>query len=192
MKNQEAQEELREKLTEDLIDIGGMFGEMKLTSDAIKWGKAWYEKHWGKLDAKHEMSDQRFAGYRARKQTHLHKLAMILSAAKRDTMTIEVEDLEEAEKLAGQIEPHMQRVFNEISSTGDTRMFSEVLELVQRCGVISKQEAFAKLSQTMTVKQFVEALQAGVEGGYLALKQEQGAVMVRWRKASQRLNEPAQ
>src|SRR3990167_348462 len=62
------------KLVEDLRVISQLKGEYILTPTAKAWGYKWYEHHWTKRP-EHMISD-RYGGYIARKQTHIHKLAM--------------------------------------------------------------------------------------------------------------------
>ena len=54
------------------------------------------------------------SGYISRKQTHIHKLAIVLAAAQRDKLIIEESDLREADALLTTIEPHMIKVFESV------------------------------------------------------------------------------
>ena len=49
----------------------------------------------------------RFGGYLARKQTHIHKLAMVLAASRRDELLIDEEDLALAAKMMTDLEQDM-------------------------------------------------------------------------------------
>ena len=73
---------MAERLVEDLSHIGTLTGEYKLSSDAVAWGEAWYHRHYTVRSA--TLDDDRFGGYIARKQTHIHKLAMVLAASSSD------------------------------------------------------------------------------------------------------------
>jgi hypothetical protein len=77
---------MAQKLIEDLSQISIMTGEYKLSPAAFEWGRKWYAHH---HSSKHiHLDDDRFGGYLARKQTHIHKLAMILAAAESDRLVI--------------------------------------------------------------------------------------------------------
>ena len=60
------------------------------------------------------MASDRYGGYIARKQTHIHKLAIVLSAAQRSTMVIEKGDLVFANEMVTALETDMARVFQSI------------------------------------------------------------------------------
>ncbi|MBZ4284053.1 hypothetical protein LAJ55_14700, partial [Streptococcus pneumoniae] len=71
-------EAVRDKLIHDLEQISMMTGPFSMTANARAWGASWYENFWG--DAVSRMDDQMAQGYAARKQTHMHKTAMVISA----------------------------------------------------------------------------------------------------------------
>ena len=76
---------------------------------------------------KHSHLDKdRFGGYLARKQTHIHKLAMVLSAAMGDNMEITAEHLAIAHSMVTDLEPDMAKVFAKIGKT-DTAIYAERL-----------------------------------------------------------------
>jgi hypothetical protein len=108
--------EMQEKLVQDLEHISThLVGPFKLSSEAREWGKAWYNVLWERRPA--ELDNDRFTNYIARKQTHVHKTAMILSAAQRDDMTINLEDLKMAVVMVNELERDSQKVFSRIGRT---------------------------------------------------------------------------
>jgi Protein of unknown function (DUF3987) len=115
--------ETQRKLVEDLTHISkNLTGEYKLSADAIEWGKLWYEDHYTKL---HEhLDDERFGGYIARKQTHIHKLAMVLAASASDRMVITAENLALADAMVTDLEPDMVHVFSKIGK-GETSLHTD-------------------------------------------------------------------
>src|SRR5690242_6064987 len=90
--------EIKGKLVQDLEHIAnGLVGPFVLDEAALSWGTKWYAHH---NTVKNEtLADERFDGYLARKRTHMHKLAMILSASRNDSRVITIEDLATAEKM---------------------------------------------------------------------------------------------
>src|SRR5262249_33226296 len=102
-------EDTEKKLVEDLTAMSKLIGPFELTDDAYNWGEAWYAKH--NAGRSTTLASSRYSGYFARKQTHLHKLAMILSAAQRDQLLIERDDLETANKILESTEHSMIKVF---------------------------------------------------------------------------------
>lgn len=71
--------EMRQRLVHDLEVISTMFGEYEISEKARIWGREWYSKHWSANTT--ALNSEQFSGYLARKQTHIHKLAMIIAAS---------------------------------------------------------------------------------------------------------------
>jgi hypothetical protein len=113
-----------QKLVEDLAHISLLTGQYELTADALAWGNTWYTDHY---NAKHiNLDDDRFGGYLARKQTHIHKLAMILAAAESAKLVITAEHLALADRMVSDLEPDMQLVFSKIGKS-DEAVYAERL-----------------------------------------------------------------
>ena len=89
----EDHEETKQMLIEDLREIANLVGQYKLTPEAIALGDPWYRNEvWGVRPA--HLASGRFEGYLSRKQTHVHKLAIVLAASQRDELIITKKDLE--------------------------------------------------------------------------------------------------
>ncbi len=153
-------EETKIKLTEDLDQISHMFGEFQITPTARDWGRSWYARHWAKPPT--GLSSKEFSGYIARKQTHIHKLAMVLSASENDSMAIEAGHLEAAEAFAAAIEQDMPKVFSRIGSTEITRGSYEIVQMVERKPGISQAELFSSLFRNLSYRDFTEALNGAI------------------------------
>lgn len=82
-------------LVEDLKRISELKGPMTLTDDAIEWGRAWYLSHI-KQPHLRQLLGEKFEHYYARKQTHLHKIAIILCVATSDSLIITKRHLQAA------------------------------------------------------------------------------------------------
>lgn len=107
-------------LADDLAHMAEVLkGPYELTADAIAWGRIWYKHHYDHPPP--ELArDERFGGYLARKQTHIHKLAMVLAAAQRDEMRITADDLALAEAAISALESDMPKVFARIGRTEES------------------------------------------------------------------------
>jgi len=107
---------LREaKLTDDLRDIiEHCKGPIVIPESSRVWGRAWYTKF--SKECLQVMAADTFRAYYARKWTHLHKLAMILSIASGNTMSLEVEHYEAADKILSANEIDMPKVFQNMGS----------------------------------------------------------------------------
>lgn len=149
------------KLVEDLREISTLAGEYKLTSDAEDWGEAWYRDHYTKLPT--HLASDRFGGYVARKQTHLHKLAMVLAASKREKLLIERADLEEANAILSTSEQSMIKVFENVGLVDEARHVKELVALVRGFGFIPADELRRLTANTISDKDFKLAVRVAVE-----------------------------
>ena len=148
---------LREDLIHDLELIStDLIGEVSLTKEAREWGEKWYEEHYRKL--RENPPDERFASYAARKQTHLHKLAIIYAVSERHSLEIEKEDLIFAEKLLTAMEEDMPKVFDKIGQTKITRVVSEVLALLKAKRVVPIKEIYDRYHLRLNPSEISEAI----------------------------------
>lgn len=120
---------MREKLIEDLVHISTLTGPYTLTAGAMDWGVQWYDRHNARKDKM--TADDRLGGYLARKQTHLHKIAMILAASKRDALLIEESDLCEAELMIDTLELDMPKVFAKIGLTDEAIQAERFIQFIE-------------------------------------------------------------
>lgn len=159
-----------QKLIEDLGQISMMAGEYKLTPKALDWGKAWYSEHY---NGKHlSLDDERFGGYLARKQTHIHKLAMILAAAEGPRMVIDAEHLALANQMVTDLEPDMQFVFSKIGKSEDAVYVERLIWYVAKRQGCPYSEAYRFVHSHFPKMQDFEAIIVGaVKSGYLIIKQ---------------------
>lgn len=132
---------VRRALIHDLEHISmNLCGPYEMTEDAIAWGSEWYTKLW--TGAKNHYSDDKLMGYIARKQTHMHKVAMVLSAAYKDELTITKEDLQVADKMLTAIEGCLDKVFAQIGRTEESVQAERFINLIHRRGKIPYEEAY--------------------------------------------------
>lgn len=157
------------KLIEDLIQMSKLIGPFELTDEAYKWGEDWYMKH--NTGRSQQMASSRYSGYFARKQTHLHKLAMVLSAAQRDVLLIEKEDLEMANKILESTESSMIKVFESVGVIDEAKHIAELVAFVRTYKWITPQTLYRLCYNIMTEKDFKHAVRIAVEGGLLQVEQ---------------------
>lgn len=154
--------EQEKRLVEDLKSISTLCGQYVLSDEAIEWGEAWYARHWHGQRAVH-MASSRFSGYLSRKQAHMHKLAMILAAAKRNQLVIEREDLQEALTLLESVEPSMGRVFDQIGQVDEARRMKEMVNFVQVYGELQSSQLWNLMQNTITKKDFEATLKIAIQ-----------------------------
>jgi hypothetical protein len=172
--------ETREKLVQDLEHIStALAGPYALSTEARIWGHQWYNRHYD--NPPDGLRDERFGGYLARKQTHLHKLSMILAASRRDEMVIEVEDLAIANKMISDLEDSMPKVFSKIGRSTESVQAERFLDFVKRSGTLNYIDAYRHVHLHFTQIRDFEGMVAGaVRAGLISPPHEGGQVKIKW------------
>ncbi len=157
--------ETAELLVEDLGHIAKTFaGPYVLSDDAKTWGIEWYRKHYE--EKPEHLKDEKFGGYVARKQTHIHKLAMVIAASQRDEQVITQDDLQTSEALVTSTELEMPKVFAKIAGT-DARFATQIMSiLAQQEGKIPESAIFRLMFNTCTYEQFQAGVMSTMSAGY--------------------------
>ena len=156
-----------DNLLHDLRKISEIRGEYQLHPLAKRWGVQWYEDHWTRPRSPNLSSD-RFDGYYARKQTHIHKTAIVIAASKRDNLEILMEDLIEADIVVSALEENMLKVFASIGVSPEAKKSTEIVSIVKGAkGGLPYQTLWRMCFTTMTGKDFQDALTDGIQAGYL-------------------------
>jgi hypothetical protein len=168
--------QMQADLVHDLEAISLLRGPVTLDPDAIAFGERWYEQHY--TNRPKHLDNNRFGGYLARKQTHIHKLAIILSAAKGDSLVIQREELEAAAEIVTGLEASMTEVFDFIGVEGPAKHSTEVLALVKTHGRIKQQELFRYCFRFMSYQEFEAALIACVNSKQIELRSEENSVWI--------------
>lgn len=163
-------------LLHDLELISMMIGEYKLDKPAIAWGTEWYQRHYETKPA--HLDNDQFSGYLARKQTHIHKLAMVIAASRSDRLVVTVDDLTFAEQMISALESDMPKVFNRIGQTEITKGAGDIVGIVHAAGRIEQTDLYRRLFRTMSYKDFSDALNSAIGAGHIKLMQEGAKVFV--------------
>lgn len=129
-------QEMREQLVQDLERIGTLRGQFTITEEAVNYEEQRYHSHWNGASRNFDM--ERFGGYWARKQTHVFKLAMVLSAAEGPSLRIEKQHLEAAVAHITRTESNLSRVFELIGRSPDSRVAADILAFVGRLGTVDR------------------------------------------------------
>lgn len=157
-------------LVRDLAEIAELTGEYKLTPDAYKWGTQWYTHH--NANPPPGLNDDRFGGYLARKQTHIHKLAMVLAAAQGGKMWIEDEHLVTAAQMVSDLEPDMARVFDKIGRSDESQHTERLLQYIRASGRVEWTEAYRHVHKYFPGIKDYESILAGlIRAGLIRMEQ---------------------
>jgi len=157
-------EDRRRKLIADLERIALLRGQYTLTREAKQLGTELYERLNSKRPA--EMDNERFGGYWVRKQTSLHKLAMVLSAAEGDSMLIQPNHLEEADTMLTALEVEMAMVFDKIGRTESSRGQYEVLAALRAYPTTTILDLYKAVFRVLSFNDYRVALDSVIQAGY--------------------------
>jgi len=157
---------LKGKLITDLQSIAKLSGSYTLSDDAIAWGTEWYEQHW-KVDAP-KMDQDTFGGYLSRKQTHIHKLAMVLQASRSDEMVIDTDILERASVLITTLEDNFHYIFESMSDNKYAKQALAIIKVVHSFPKpVTRQTVWRPLMKYMTIDEFNTGLKGAIDSGYI-------------------------
>ena len=161
--------ERQQRLIRDLERISQLIGGFTLTEEAKIWGKEWYENF--HTNEAPKIDKTLLGGYIARKQTLVHKIAMVLSASQGNSLTITRQLLERATKLITELEASMPLVYSKIGMSEDANAVLEVVAFLERN---NGSAAFSVLFRYMhkrfpRVDEFSDILLGMVEAGYISV-----------------------
>lgn len=158
------------RLVQDLEAIATRIsGPYRLLPSAVEWGNSWYRSHFENRPP--NLDDERFGGYIARKQTHIHKLSMVIAAAQRDERTITAEDLQAANAMMTDLEADMPLVFAKIGKSEASNAAERLITLVRRRGAIPYLEGLQFLHAYFPAEKDLEGVLAGaIKAGYISLE----------------------
>src|SRR5436190_4845798 len=109
-----------------------LLGEYVLTPEAEEWGEKWYQNLWA--HSYDTANEDWVNNYLARKQAHLHKLAMIIAAAQRDELTLTLPDLRLANTMLESTEEFAHLVFAKVGKSEQVQQAGKILEFIQKRG----------------------------------------------------------
>lgn len=153
------------KLSDDLKKISDLRGPVSLSSSATAYGETWYNKHYARMASE---QDPTLLGYLSRKQTHLHKLAMVLSVSSGDSLVVDEVHLQKADALLTAVEAELHHVFNCIRETPESQLSHRILSHVN-AAPMTVQELYSAFFGTVGHKDFTAALENCVKAGRLEL-----------------------
>lgn len=177
-------QEMRLKLIQDLERISNLCGPYEIDPPAISWGEQWYENLYKNRPP--HLNNERFGGYIARKQTHIHKLAMIMAASRRDERVITLDELQGADTLVSALEVAMPRVFSHIGRTEISRHMEELLSCIRAYGEIEYTELFKSMFRIFpSTIDFENAMKSLRSAGFIEMLPAGNTMKVRARNSGQ-------
>ena len=120
-----------ETMVEDLKHMNTLTGPYTLSPEAVEWGTQWYNEFKENQVAK--LPDF-MVSWANRKQTYLHKIALINRISKDDSRVITLEDMQEALTWIDDIENSAQEVLGGIGMKEMARYANAIVSVVERAG----------------------------------------------------------
>ena len=159
----------------DLTQISSLAGEYQLTDAAYAWGEKWYTAH--NASPPPALNDDRFGGYLARKQTHIHKLAMVIAASRSDSLWIDEEHLIVAAQMVSDLEPDMVQVFSRIGRSDDSMHAERLVQYIRVSGRVEWEVAFRHVHKYFPGLRDYENVLAGLIRAGLVKMEQEGATI---------------
>ncbi len=163
-----------ERLTEDLAEINKLSGEFEISDEAMDWGELWYKDNYSRKNLS-AVDSEYYRNYIARKQTHMHKLAMVISAAQGDSCRIELSHLELAYSMVTDLEADMKTVFKQVGQSEGANGGQLLMRFLALKGSVEYQLAYRQVhAQFPNLKNFEDILAGCVKAGFVRVELKEG------------------
>lgn len=147
----DAERELKGKLTRDLERISKLCGEVTFSPEAKQLYVDWYIHEDGELAAgRPAIDDNRFAGYCERRSTHIRKLMLICSASRSDNLVIEAEDFHKAKGLLEVAEVKMGKTFGGFGRAKNSDVTDNIRNYIEQVGITTRSVVLQKFYRDIT------------------------------------------
>lgn len=153
---------IRDKLVEDLRDIGSLRGEMTCSKEA----RPVFEKLYSECEP-NEFDDEATAGYKTSRWANVLKLAMVITAARAESLQISKEDLELAITYTEQVAADIPKVFRAVGESTLVSATDKVLRFVETKGYATRQEILHALWRHVSSEDLDRIIVTMREAGYL-------------------------
>lgn len=172
---------LRQLLIQDLEAISQLSGEYTLTAEAKQWGSDWYQEHNARYTELNP-ADEGLASFLARKQTFIHKLAMVLAAAQRDDLLITLEDIKFAAGMVSAIEQEIEDVFGKMGERDEVKDTQLLAAILKHHKAMTQQALYRAVYNRMGTDQFAMALKGLTMANYVKLQATGNEILITWIK----------
>lgn len=133
--------ELLEDIRADLERVKQLVGPMTFDPTALSTYEKWYVREEERAaSGRPPLTDPRFSGYVARRATHVKKVAMVICAARSDSMIVIKEDFDRALRILENTERTMQDVFGKVGRSVYVEQTQAVMDFIKRKGTSTRSE----------------------------------------------------
>lgn len=162
-------EDLADRLTKDLIDIHGMFGQMAFEEEVLHAYKAWYY-----ADCPPIPEHPKLEHYLPRRHIHLLKLCMVMSVSRASDYVIRMEDYQAALDMLLETEAFMPEIFKAMRHSSAVNAYDETYAFVYNAYVkegeaIPEHRIIYFISQRVPDYSVAKTLENMVSGGMLVV-----------------------
>jgi hypothetical protein len=149
-------------LEHDLACIATLKGNYKLTDAAIALGEKWHGKTTDENYGKKITDDS--DNWANRRYSHVHKLAMVIAASKRDELDITDKDLQEAIDRVEDVHKDFNRVFALLDERRETKATRDIERYMAEKQKILLTDLMVAMRQRFTKKEIADALEILLAG----------------------------
>jgi hypothetical protein len=161
------------KLVDDLLTVSNLRGPVTLTPQAFKWGTAWYDAHWKSKIRLFE--EERFGGYVARKQAHLHKLAIVLSVSESNSLLVSDEHLQLAATMLSDIEGDFAAVFGQLGRGANSVNADRLIAFIHKQKKVTYKQAYNFMhAYYPSIRDFEPIVLGAIKAGFIRLDNQDG------------------
>lgn len=123
----EEEEDIQQKLENDLQEIANLSGPFTLSADFLKAYVRWYEQDYDESG----VPSEQFLGYNHRRPLHLNKICMLVSIAESSEMIITAEHFEKALAILQVTEQEMPNAFYGLGLSSQANVYAKILTFVE-------------------------------------------------------------
>ena len=161
----EEEEDIQQKLENDLQEIANLAGPFTLSKDFLKAYVRWYEQDYDETG----VPSDRFLGYNHRRPLHLNKVCMLVSASESNEMIITEEHFHKALAIMQLTEQQMPNAFYGLGLASQANVYAKVL-------------AFIDSKESFEWSELVRAFHLDVDNisqlhGYMEMAEQSGIVV---------------
>jgi hypothetical protein len=123
----EEEEDIQNKLGNDLQEIANLTGPFTLSKDFLKAYVRWYEQEYDETG----VPSDRFLGYNHRRPLHMNKVCMLVSAAESNEMIITEEHFHKSLAIMQLTEQEMPNAFYGLGLSSQANVYAKILSFIE-------------------------------------------------------------
>lgn len=155
---------MKQSLVSDLDVINRIAGGYNFTSTSRDWWRKWYNS-FDERDPKRLCKDPAFRGWYSRKPMFVLKLGMVLSASRRNTLTVTEEEFQEAIIHIEEVEKEMANAFVAVGKSEVAAEVAIVARIIEQEKVIEEKYLLQRVWRDIDANKFDNVIQTLLKSG---------------------------